>query len=628
MTKVSDTTPMPTAAPAIRTVADGRSLSARTLGEMVLEASAIHAGPALRFRRGSQWEEISYAELGRAAREIAKGLMALGIEPGERVSILSETRPEWTLADLGALCAGTVVAPIYQTNSPRECQYVLTHSEARVVFCENRAQLDKIEAIRADCPQLAHVIAFEDAGPDSISLDQLRGLGSDIADEAVRERTATRVPDELATLIYTSGTTGPPKGCMLTHENFLSATRAYQDRLELAGLGDTPIVFYLFLPLAHSLARITQMAVIGIGGTLVYWQRDSRRLLADLREAQPTHLPSVPRVFEKIYAAAESGIAEKSPLQRKAFDLAVAAGGRVRRFQRRGRRIPPGLAVGHRIADRLVLAKVRELFGGNLVLAATGAAPIAPEILEFFDACGILVLEGWGLTETCGAGTINTARELKFGTAGRPLPATEVRLAADSELLMRGPSVFSGYFKDERATDEAFVDGWFATGDLGAIDDDGFVSITGRKKDLIITSSGKNITPSNIENRLRESRWISQAVVYGDNRPYLVAILTLEPDEAPKLAERLGTPSDLAAMAGDERVRSELEKVVQEVNADFARIEQIKRFAILDRDVTQATGELTPTLKIKRNVVYERFADVFAGLYETGASTGRQAPPP
>ncbi len=267
-----------------------------------------------------------------------------------------------------------------------------------------------------------------------------------------------------------------------------------------------------------------------------------------------------------------------------------------------------------------MLSKVRALFGGELRLAASGAAPISNDVLEFFDACGVLILEGWGMTETTAAGTINTVDELRFGSVGRPLPGFEVRIAADGELLMRGPHVFQGYYKNEEATRETLDDGWLSTGDLAAIDDDGFVSITGRKKELIITSSGKNIGPANIETALKESRWISEAVVFGDNRPYLVALLALDPDEAPKLAERLGIAADLAAMAADQRVRAELQAAVDDANTHFARIEQIKRFAILDRDLTQEAGELTPTLKLKRAVVYEEFADALAGLYEADPS--------
>ncbi len=587
----------------------------RTLGGMLLGAASTYEGVALRDRSGVGWTEMSYAELGGTARAIAKGLIDLGVEVGDRVAILADTRPEWTVVDMGAFCAGAVVAPIYHTNSPEECAYVLRDSDARVIFCEDDEQLAKILGVRSDCPRLEHIVLIDGRSDEAMSLAELQLGGAELPDAAVDERVALVAPDDMATLIYTSGTTGPPKGCVLTHGNILAAARAYEERLDLR-ISGAPIVFFMFLPLAHSLARIIEMCALDTGGTLVFWQRRPEVLLEDIREAQPTYLPSVPRVFEKIYSAARSGVAEWPLPKRMVFDWAVRTGERVRALERTGRHVPALQALRHRVADRLVLSRVRALFGGELRLAASGAAPISKEVLQFFDACGVLVLEGWGMTETAAAGTINTIDELRFGSVGRPLPGVELRLAGDNELLVRGPSVFQGYFKNEEATREVLDDGWLSTGDLAAIDEDGFVSITGRKKELIITSSGKNISPANIENALKRHRWISEAVVFGDDRPYLVALLTLDPDEVPRLAERLGIEPDAATMAQDDGVRAELQAAVAEANTHFARIEQVKRFAILDRDLTQAGGELTPTLKLKRRVAYREFADIFSGLYE------------
>jgi long-chain acyl-CoA synthetase len=327
----------------------------------------------------------------------------------------------------------------------------------------------------------------------------------------------------------------------------------------------------------------------------------------------------VPRIFEKIYTAANAGIAEQSRARQAIFRWAVATGRRVQAAERTGRGVPPHVALQHRLADHLVLTKVRDLFGGRIEWASSGAAPIAQEILEFFDACGVTVLEGWGMSETAAAGSVNNASELRFGTVGRALPGTELRIADDGELLMRGPTVFKGYYKNEAATAEALAEGWLATGDLAEIDDQGYVSIVGRKKDLIITSSGKNISPSNIENVLKESRWISQAVVFGDNKPYLVALLTLDAEEAPKLAEQLGVDPEPSAMAHDPKVHEALQHEVDEANAHFARIEQVKRFVVLDHDLSQEQGELTPTLKIKRQIVADEFAGELDALY-AGAS--------
>ncbi|MHB1837248.1 MAG: AMP-dependent synthetase/ligase, partial [Solirubrobacteraceae bacterium] len=348
---------------------------------------------------------------------------------------------------------------------------------------------------------------------------------------------------------------------------------------------------------------------------LIYWRRDPARLLEDIRESQPTLFSSVPRVWEKIYTAANSGIAEQPAFRRAAFSWSLRVGHRVRELQRNGGTPGRLLVAQHRIADRLVLSKVRDLFGGRVELAVSSAAPIAREVLDFFDACGIVLLEVWGMTEVCGAGAGNTENAMKLGTVGRPIPGVEMRVAPDGELLARGPIVFGGYFKNEKASRETLRDGWLATGDLGSIDADGFVTITGRKKDIIITSSGKNITAANIENALKQVRWISEAVVYGDNRPYLVSLLTLDPEEAPVLAKKLGVPADIGAMAGDDRVRTEIQTALDAVNQRFSRVEQIKHFAILERELSQQDEELTPTLKLKRNVVYEKFADIFDHLY-------------
>ncbi len=586
----------------------------KTLGSMILGA-ADRKGTALRYKEDGEWREVSYADLVRDAKAIAKGLIALGIERGERVAILSDTRPEWTVADLGSFCAGTIVAPIYHTNSPEECEYVLRHSEAKAVFCEDASQLAKIAQIKARCPELDYVIAFHDARPGTLTTDDLERLGQKIGDDELKARAGDVNPHDTASLVYTSGTTGPPKACMLTHRNFLAQSRALEDRLQLQSRG-APIEFFQFLPLAHVFARIVQLFAFDLGGTLIFWSRDSSRLLDDIREARPTYFASVPRVWEKIHTAATSGIADQPRHKRAIFKWALGVGRRTSELRRNGR-TPRGVhALQQRLAERLVHQKVRDLFGGRLELTITAAAPIPRDVLEFFDACGIVLLEVWGMTELCGAGTLNTESERRLGSVGKPLPELEMGVADDGELHAHGPIVFAGYFKDEAATRATLPGGWLATGDLGEIDGDGFVTITGRKKDLIITSSGKNITPANIENALKETRWISEAVIYGDGRPYLVALLTLDGEEAPKLAAQLGVPADVAAMSRDERVHAELQKAVDAVNARFARIEQIKRFTILDRELTQEQQELTPTLKVKRAFVYREFGDAFNELYE------------
>ncbi len=583
----------------------------RTLPAVLRDAITSHEGVALRLPSPTDLA-LTFADVARAGDEIAAGLAALGIEAGDRVAILAGTRPEWTLADLGALWAGAIVVPIYSTNSPEECEYVLAHSGARAVLCEDAAQLQKIDGVRARCPDLKHRIVLTGEAPGAMTLAELRERGRDLGAAVIAARLAAIAPDDVATLVYTSGTTGPPKGCMLTHANLLATVEMYRDRLALG----RDMRAYLFLPLAHALARVTQYVVLTVGGELVYWRGDPKQIVAELAEAQPTHFPSVPRIFEKIHTAILGGVAEQPPVKRLIFSWAVAEGARARRRERVGAPTGPLAHRRHALADKLVLSKVRAAFGDGLRVALTGAAPIGAEILEFFDACGVLVLEGYGLTESCAASTLNTMDEHRFGTVGRPLPGTEVAVAPDGELLIRGPHVFAGYYRDDEATGETLDDGWLRTGDLGAVDEDGFVRVTGRKKELIITSNGKNVSPTNIEELLRETRWISQAVVFGDNKPYLVALLTLDPDEAVKLAERVGAPpDDVAALARHPAVRAELQASVDAVNARLARIEQIKRFAVLDRDLSQPAGELTPTLKIKRPVIAERYHDLVEELY-------------
>jgi long-chain acyl-CoA synthetase len=588
---------------------------ARTLATLVLEAAERHGGTALRYADAQGWKGVSFPALGAGVRQIAKGLMALGIQAGDRVAILSNTRPEWTLADFGTLCAGAVVVPVYQTNSPEECQYVLEHSGATAIFCEDEEQLVKLREIRAALPALRHVVAFAGADEDALTMEALREAGADdVSDERLDERIAAIGAGDLATIVYTSGTTGPPKGCMLTHANMISVVDQVTARIEREP-GEESV--YVFLPLAHVLTRVVQVFAVDDGAELAYWRRDPKKIIEDVALIKPTQLPSVPRIFEKIYTAATARVEASGGAQLRVFKWAFRVGRKVREREERGRKPGRLLTMQYRAADVIVLSKVRELFGGRCKLALTGAAPIDEEILTFFQAAGVWVLEGFGMTETAAVVTLNTIAEHRFGTVGRPLPETELRIADDGEILMRGPQIFKGYYNDPKATAATLRDGWLHSGDLGEIDRDGYLRITGRKKDLIITSSGKNVSPSNIESALAQNRWISRAVVYGDRRQYLTAILTIDADEAQALAEKVGADSaDPAALATDPAVRKELQAAVDETNKRFARIEQIKRFAVLERDLSQEEEELTPTLKVKRNVVYERYADVFAGLYD------------
>ena len=596
---------------------------ARTIAKLALDAAARYSGTAMRFPQDGGWQRTSYSELGADVRALAKGLIALGVAPGDRVAILSNTRAEWTLADFAGMCAGATIVPVYQTNSPEECEYVLDHSKASALFCEDASQLEKLAEIRDALPELKHVFRFEGEGDGAMTLDELRAAGADVSDADLDARVAQIAADDVATIVYTSGTTGPPKGCMLTHGNLRSDIDGVHGILTVKPGED---VLYVFLPLAHVLTRIVQLFAIDAGGEMAYWRRDPKKIVEDVQLIKPTHLPSVPRIFEKIHTAATAKAEAAGGVKAKLFHWAVGVGREVNAREDRGGH--PGLVLKaqYALADKLVLHKIRDLFGGRIKLALSGAAPIDTDILEFFHAAGVWVLEGYGMTENCAVHTLNTIEAHRFGTVGKALPGCTVKIAGDGEILMAGPNIFKGYYGNPEATKETLsADGWLHSGDLGELDADGYLSITGRKKDLIITSSGKNISPSNIEQALKLCRWISQAIVYGDRKPYLTALLTIDPDEAAALADKVGADSkDPAELAQHPAVREELQAAVDETNRKFARIEQVKKFTILDRDLSQEHDELTPTLKVKRNVVYKNYADEFAALY-AGAGPGSEA---
>src|SRR3954451_3258916 len=562
---------------------------------------------AVQYKGGDDWIDVSYRERGTIASEIARGLIDLGLEPGDRAAVLCSTRPEWTYASFGIASAGAVVVPIYPTNSPEECEWVAGNSESRFLFAEDAEQAAKIAEVRDRLPNLEAVIVMEGEAPDAIRMDDLRerGRGRDHAEVAARA--AAVKPEDPYTFIYTSGTTGPPKGCVLLHGNYRSVVTMCEEEAILHE-GD---LVYLYLPLAHSFALLIELIAIDLGGTIAYWGGDPKGIVGELMAVKPHYLPSVPRIFEKIYTLlTSSGDPEKTR-------AATQRGLKVRALEHAGQPIPDELKAAYDQADQELFANVRNVFGGRLRQATSGAAPIAREILEFFYACGVPVLEGYGMTETATASTVSTVEDDKFGTVGRPLPGSEVRIADDGEILVRGPHIFGGYYKMEDKSFGAIEDGWLHTGDLGAIDEDGFLSITGRKKDIIITAGGKNLTPANLENDLKQSRWISQAVMYGDRRPFPVALITLDPEEIVPWAQQNGIEDTSApALATNEKVRELIQGILDDVNQRYAQVEQIKKFDILDHDLSQETGELTPTLKVKRNVVYEQYADRFDRLYE------------
>jgi long-chain acyl-CoA synthetase len=589
-----------------------RGTKSTTLADLLPRAAELYGdAPAVCFKEDDRWVRRSFDEVRETVRSLALGLIDLGVEKGDKVSILGNTRPEWTYFDFAALSVGAVVVPIYQTNSPEECQYVLENSDAKVVVVEDDEQLAKIREVRGSLPLLEQVVRMTGNSDDAISLDDLaaRGDGRDAAEW--ERRWSAVVPEDICTFIYTSGTTGPPKGCVISHGNY----RAMLNMVNATSTIEDNDLTYLYLPLAHSFALLIQLGSFDLGATIAYWERDPLKIMPNLAEVKPTYFPSVPRIFEKIYTAATSGMEKQGGLKKAIFDWSIRVGEKVRSKERAGRE--PGflLRKQYGFADKQVLSKIRGLFGGRLRLAVSGAAPISPEILRFFDAAGVLVLEGWGMTETSTAATISSPDDFRIGTIGKPFPGCEVKIAEDGEILVKGPNVFQGYYKNEEATRETIVNGWLHTGDLGAIDEDGFIRITGRKKDIIITAGGKNITPANLETEIKQHPLVSQCVVVGDRRPYLVALVTLDPEEAAAYAQEHGLPEDPAQLASNPDVRAAIETHLAKVNEKFARVEQVKKIAILPHDLSQENGELTPTLKVKRAVVADKHQGEIEKLY-------------
>jgi long-chain acyl-CoA synthetase len=590
----------------------GRGTKSTTLADLLPRAAQLYGdAPAVRYKEGEKWVDRSFAEVQEIVRALSLGLIDLGVAKGDKVSILANTRPEWTYADFAALSAGATVVPIYQTNSPEECQYVLENSDAKIVIVEDDEQLEKIREVRANLPKLEQVVRMTGSSEDTISFDELIARGNARPAAEWEQRWSTVEPSDICTFIYTSGTTGPPKGCIISHGNY----RSMLDMVNETSVVEPEDISYLYLPLAHSFALLVQLGSFDLGATLAYWERDPLKILPNLAELKPTYFPSVPRIFEKIYTAASSGMEKEGGLKKAIFDWAVGVGEKVRKTERAGRK--PGFLLSKKygFADAKVLSKIRSLFGGNLRLAVSGAAPINPDILRFFDAAGVLVLEGWGMTETSTAATISTPDDFKIGTIGKPFPGCEIKIADDGEILVKGPNVFQGYYKNEEATRETIVDGWLHTGDIGEIDSQGFIKITGRKKDIIITAGGKNITPANLEAEIKQHPLVSQCVVVGDRKPYLVALVTLDPEDAASYAKEHGLSADPEQLAADESIRKSIEAHVGKINEKFARVEQVKKIAILPHDLSQESGELTPTLKVKRAVVTSKHEDAIERLY-------------
>jgi len=547
--------------------------------------------PAYLEEQESGWREVSWQEAAGRVEALSHALLSRGVGRGDAVAVLARTRVEWILLDWAIMNIGAVVVGIYPTNTASESAYILAHSEAVLAFAEDDAQLDKLRSVQDELPALREIVSFA-------QLPELEAEGRAHAAEHsdALETAAVEIhEDDLGTLIYTSGTTGPPKGCMLTHKNLVTAAIHVRTNLE-----DGSDVVLLFLPLAHTFGRLAHQAAAYYGSTVAL-VADATRVAEALGAVRPTILPAVPRIYEKIHAGVLDRIEGETGIKRSLGRWALGVGAHASRLRRAGRAVPLGLRLQERVADKLVFAKVKERLGGRLRVGVSGAAPLGLNVLEFFHSLGMLVIEGYGLTETASSLSVNDPDAFKFGTVGRAVEGCEIRLDIDGEILVRSDTVFAGYYKEPEATAAAFTtDGWFRTGDVGEIDDDGFVKITDRKKDLIITAGGKNIAPQNLENALKASRFVSQALVVGDRRPYVTALITLEWAEV-----------NTAGLDPQELVQG----IVDDVNRDRVRVEQIKRFAILPRDFSQEEGEVTPTLKLRRKIVHEHFANEIEQLY-------------
>ncbi|WP_251050331.1 long-chain fatty acid--CoA ligase [Streptomyces sp. ISL-86] len=549
---------------------------------------------ALRFRQGEGWATVSYGELRARVREAGRVLLGLGVAAGERVAVLAETRPEWTYTHFGILAAGAVLVPVYPTAGEEELAWVLSDSEAVVAVCDDTAQARRVEVLRGKLPGLREVVV----------MDGLRGLDKAPEPELLA-RAGSVAASADASIVYTSGTTGLPKGCRLTHGN-LGAIQDATLPLIQGGPGDST---YLYLPLAHLLAQLIQFTTLLEGGELCYFGGRIEDVLSELAEARPTHLPSVPRLFEKVHAVVLS-LAESQEGGRKRFEEAV----RVGVLEAEGR-LPESDRPVHEAAEKSLYSLVRAAFGGRLKWALTGGAPIAPATLDFLRACGIAVYEGYGMTESGGVISLNHPGAVRYGTVGRPIAGCEVRIAPDGEVLARGPMVFPGYHGNAAETARTLdARGWLHTGDLGELDGEGFLRITGRKKELIITSAGKNITPTEVEFALQASRYVSRAVLIGDHRPHPVALITLDAEEVAAWAVRESLdPGE--SLAGHPSVRALIEEAVAAANATVSRPARVRAFHLLDEDFSVEAGTLTPTLKLRRAAVSARYAAEIEALY-------------
>ncbi|WOC13715.1 AMP-dependent synthetase/ligase [Gordonia sp. MP11Mi] len=571
-------------------------------------AAATPGKTVFRVQQGEQWEPLSAGDAVSRIRALAKGFIASGVEPGDRVALLSSTRLEWTLIDFAIWSAGAVPVPIYDSSSGPQIDWILRDSGAVAIVVEtpaHRATVDRLESV-TDAVQVFAIDA-----PDGNGIVELfTERGAAITDEQLDDRRRHLTSEDPATLIYTSGTTGRPKGCMLTHANMLGEISGVLESSLSTLLGPEKRLL-LFLPMAHVLARAINLVAIEAGVEVGY-TNNTKDLLPIFAQFQPSLILSVPRVFEKVFNSARQGAHDSG--KGKIFDLAADT---AVEFSKAGSNAGLVLRGKHALFDKLVYRKLRAALGGRCELAISGGAPLGPHLGHFFSGVGIPVYEGYGLTETTAAICVNTPHEVRVGTVGRPLPGNAVRIGDDGEILLSGEVVFAGYWKNEEATAAALTDGWFHTGDIGALDADGYLSITGRKKEIIVTAGGKNVSPAPMEDVVRTHALVSQAMIVGDQKPFIASLITIDPETFDGWKSRNGKNAEasVADLADDAALVAEVQSAIDQANETVSHAESIKKFRILPSDFTEETGELTPTLKVKRNVVAEKFADQIEALY-------------
>ncbi|HEY7175938.1 MAG TPA: AMP-dependent synthetase/ligase [Micromonosporaceae bacterium] len=588
--------------PSVATIADTANLT-----DPVWD-NASAAPDVVQFSRATEdgWRDVTCAEFRDDVVRLAKGLVAAGIEVGDRVALMSRTRYEWTLIDYAIWSAGAVTVPVYETSSAEQVAWILSDSAAVACFAETDAHADVVAEATPGTP--VRQVWSIDAG----AVDELGTRGADVADETIAERRGAVGADDVATIIYTSGTTGRPKGCVLTHRNMYSdIANAIPGLPNLFREGASTL---LFLPLAHSFARLIQIGVV-TGRVRTRHTADVKALVDELAAFQPTFVLAVPRVFEKVYnTARQRAHADgKGAIFDRADRTAVAYSESLDTSNGPG----IGLRWRHRLFDRLVYGRLRAALGGRCTAAISGGAPLGPRLAHFFRGIGVTVFEGYGLTETSPAAAVNLEHAIKLGTVGRPLPGVTIRIADDGEVLINGDLVFPGYWNNAAATEEAIVDGWFHTGDLGSLDADGYLTITGRKKELLVTAGGKNVAPAVLEDRVRAHPLISQCMVIGDGKPFIAALVTIDEEAWPKWVADNGWPdgTSVADRVDDPALRGAVEAAIADANKAVSRAEAIKSFRVLRRDWSEQTGELTPSLKVKRNVVMKEYADEIAAIY-------------